>query len=164
MSARQAIDYGTPERARHDQLVIEGDERSSTTHIRVATQTSLDRYFVRGRLGDDAEENYDLLQVGKRYAEYSYSAGMMGSAKIIDLNRVAGGPGEADHAHICREKVRLADQHVGPTHASVLRAVCVEEWTAEAWAKKRGMAQGHGIGTAFLVDALRVLGKFWGMV
>ena len=164
MSARQAIDYGTKERARHDKLVVEGDERAGTTHVRVATQTQLDKYLRAGKLGDDLDENLRLVQVGRRYAELSFAAGIAGNAKIIDLNRVLGVRSDGDHAHVCLQKIRMADNHLGPRHASVVRAVCVDEWSSEAWAKKNGLPSKKAEGSRWLVDSLRLLGRFWGMV
>ena len=156
-------DTGPPERWQHDEYVDEETFTAGVKRRRVETQTAIDRYFQRRQLGKGQAENARLRAAGTEYANLAYRAGLSPhSGRGPDWVRVDSHAVDLERKFQALEKIRRTDAAIGPTAANVLWWVCVADHTAASWAKGRNHPSGHGIGLAFLVEALRALAKYWG--
>ena len=159
-AAAQQTELVTPERTQHDVIELQETIHAGVKRGWVATQTSLRRYCRRRLLSRNRDEAAKLLQAAEEYASLSYLAGRAPLPKSGNLLRVDNNSAETEKAEWAREKIRRADSCIGPTHASCLFAVCVEDWSADAWARARGYRR-NGTGLAYLIDGLKLLRKHW---
>lgn len=154
---------GNPSRPDADEIVIEHGmtDAAGARRARVTAQCPFDRYFQRGQLSRDADENLLLYDIGEQYRRLTYVAGLNGMPIAQNLMRVdQGTPEPSETATIALEKIRQADKQLGEAQASCVRKVCVEGWSAEAWAVSRRLYR-SGVGLEFLRDALRMLARRW---
>lgn len=153
-------DRGPPERYQHgDVAIVEGNE---APHMRIRTQTMLDRYWTRQQI--DARQ----FHAGRRLYGQWRAAG--GEPRIIcsyDSRRVlniAGTPSdhvETDAQAHCRKALTAALSDVGVRLAAVLVHVCLIDGSAADWAAKQLLPKPDGI--ARLRAGLDALADHYGM-
>lgn len=161
MTAALALDNApTLERSRHDEIeVIETIQAGVKAH-RVIDQ--IHRLVSRRRLGDTDDECRTHQGVAERYYSLVRLAGFEPKPQAAGWQRVDNGKSDSELAHHAAGMIAKADNAMGPTQASAVRAVVVEGWSPGGWAFKRGYTQAE-TGLAFLVDGLRLLRRHWGM-
>jgi hypothetical protein len=129
------------------------------------SQTPMDRYLRRRVLDPDPHTARIMFDCGESYYALRRMARMVPHSACRGLDRVDGGDEMAviERVTDAARQIIALDAKLGPAHVDVLRAVCVEGWTAEGWARSRGYLHA-GQGMAFLRDALLVLAGLWGKV
>jgi len=121
--------------------------------------TPFDRYANRRQLGPDTAL---MRAAAERYYENVRRAGFEPLPQSAGIMRVDNGAGSPEMAHAAKEAVFAADRAMGPTQAACVRAVVVEGWSADAWARKASKHPKCGI--EFLKDGLWLLCRHWGLL
>ncbi len=150
----------TPERHQHDTIEYQETMMAGATRGWVSTYSALHRYHRRHLLSATKEEGARLFNAGEEYARAAYAAGLAPLPKIGMLERIDCGQGDPMTSAMQRRKIISADEAIGPMHASCIRSVCVEDWSADAWARARGYLR-NGTGLAYLRDGLTLLADHW---
>lgn len=160
MDALALPDLPPRERFQHDEIEqIETIAAGVKSH-RVVDQ--IQRLVRRRRLGDGQEECEAHETVAERYYGLVRTAGFEPRPQSPGWQRVDNGGGGNEVAHHAAGLVQQADEAMGETQASAVRAVVVEGWSPGGWAYRHGYTRPE-IGLAFLVDGLRLLRRHWGM-
>lgn len=121
--------------------------------------TPFERYVNRRQLGTETEI---FRLAGERYYQLVRRAGFEPLPQSAGIMRVDNGQGSPERAHAAKEAVVKADEAMGPTQAACVRAVVVEGWSAEGWA--RAAHKHPKCGIEFLKDGLWLLGRHWGLL
>lgn len=158
--------FPPPERAQHGEIEHVHDALSGRQFYRDPEPSQIEKYFGRGLLGKDRVEAAELRDAGMEYGRLAYVGCLGPRYAKLNMHRIAAIPSDGLAQQEAAEKIREADKALGSTHASFVWAVCVEDWTADAWAKERARQHGwgppgRGFGIALLIDALRILSAHW---
>lgn len=153
----------TPQRAQHDEIEFQETMTAGAKRAWVSTISSLHRYHRRGLLHREKDIAQQMFQAGEEYARIAYAAGQAPLPQLGAIMRVDCSRGSPESGMDALRRLRYADQVIGWMQASCVRAVCVEDWSADAWGKAKGYAR-HGVGMLFLRDGLELLAKHWGML
>lgn len=157
--------FPPPERGQHDAIEHVKDALTGHEVYRIAEPTQIERYYAQGKLGAN-DEAVQLRDAGLEYMRCAYVGCLGPRYTKINMHRVLGVPTDGLEQQEAAEKIRLADAALGQTHASFVWAVCVEQWTANGWARERARQRGWGppnreFGIELLRDALRQLVAHW---
>ena len=152
VSAEVLVDTGPAERYQHgDAVSIEGDE---TPHMRIHTQTMLDRYLNRRQI--DARQ----FNAGRRvYRQWRASGG---EPRVVANFFGTGGGGEMtdDQAEL-RVAFTRAIRGIGAQLSGVVVHVCLIDGSAAEWAISRMLPRSDGI--ARLRAGLDALADHYGL-
>lgn len=159
--SRLGKDRGTPERAQHAEVIIEGDKEPHAKAI----SSPLDRYHRRRELHKDPDRNDILWAAGDRLRGDFYLAGL--SPKVTaDLTSLNYGRGEmSDNQVAARQRYRAACVSLDMELWACVRTVCCEERPAAEWAAGRGRRgrQAEIAGMTVLQLGLEALARHYGL-
>lgn len=163
MVSRLGRDRGTPERAQHDEAVLEGE--ANEAHVRVMA-TPLDRYLHRGLLHADPEKARMMWAAGDKLRADFYMSGL--SPKVtVNLFGVAPGTGNmTDRQVAARQRYRAAAEAMLMDQWSCLRhVVCLDGGVAD-WAALKGKrgTTAKIYGMTILQMSLEALAIHYGML
>ena len=147
-------DQGPGERWQHgDETLVEPTEEAGRNRVVVLTQDALDRYYRRGQLAADANENRRLYDAGARLRGDFQRAGLTQNLVSRYSDLISGGSVQGFLA--VREDAyrawRDAIQAVGPIAADEVIAVCCQ-----------GEPVGKGARMEILRRGLAVLARHYG--
>lgn len=156
-------DYGTPERARQDELVtdlVNDGELGAVKRKRVLRQVPLDRYLGRGEITRAQHDAGEKLQLLYERSGLRQRTTMRYAPRIDSGGLQAPGGAQSDTRLEVMKRLRRALDAVGPMGRGILWAVCCDGRMAGDWAVGAGYRNRDGI--VLLRFALDLLAAHFG--
>lgn len=136
----QPSDFGTKERGKHDEMVVEQTMLAGVNRARITTQTQLDRMYKR------SEISYRQFDAGERFASAWY-IGCRGTTVTTNYDvRIPSSSSQEVEEHVVRARrtVQRCLDAVGPLAAVVVHVVGLD-LPASEWAVMHDHSKRSGV-------------------
>lgn len=150
----------TPERMQHDPIEERDILGMGRAYTVVRQAWIIDTYYKRNTLGYSADQNERNYEAASKFHALAEKCAERSPASCLtNIDRIRGtGPGPEVMAS--RDEMNRLREFVGPTSWECLDKVVFENWSADDWARHRGITRPR-VGIDMLRLALDDAGKFW---